>query len=134
MCFWGSKWCFLVPKMAIKAIVVNPIDLVVSFQWPCSTPQSEFPIKSYDRLKLRWSDFDFYFFYLISSFFLCLSSLFLYMKIDEKWLVIREISVLNFNFWIVGLGWTNSEIDNLWEQMLLVRWDILDIFLHMNIC
>jgi hypothetical protein len=27
---------------------------------------------------------------------------------------------LNFHFWNVGLGLTNDEMDNPWEQMLLV--------------
>jgi hypothetical protein len=69
MRFWGSRCYFLAPKMMIIAIDVNPVDLIANFLWPCSTPQSEFPIKSYGRLKLRLSDFGFYFF--------CLSSLFL---------------------------------------------------------
>jgi hypothetical protein len=41
------------------------------------------------------------------------------MKTDEKKLVIRGISVFEFLF---------LEMDNPWEQMLLVRWDILDFF------
>jgi hypothetical protein len=75
---------------------VNPIDLVVNFSLPHSMPQPEFRIKYYSRLKLRWSDFNFYFFYLSSSFFLlslCLSSLFLYMKIIDKELIIGGILV-----------------------------------------
>jgi hypothetical protein len=63
--FLKVKMRFFGPEKTLNA--VNPVDLVVSFPWPRSTPQSKFPIKSYDRLKLRWSDFDFYFFYLISS-------------------------------------------------------------------
>jgi hypothetical protein len=42
--------------------------------------------------------------FFLSSFSLCLSSLYLYMKTDEKGLVIREISVFEFLFldrWIV---------------------------------
>jgi hypothetical protein len=71
----------------------------VSFPWPRRTSQSEFSIKSNSRLKLRWSDFNFYFFYLFSFFFLSsLSSLFLYLKTDEKGLVICEISVFKFLF------------------------------------
>jgi hypothetical protein len=46
----------------------------IGFLWPRSTAQSEFPIKSYSRLKLRWSDFDFYFVRL-SSFSLSVSQL-----------------------------------------------------------
>jgi hypothetical protein len=63
--------------------------------WPRRTPQSEIPIKSYGRLKLRWSDFGF-----ISSisFPSPLSSLFLYMKTDKKRLVIRGISVFKLLF------------------------------------
>jgi hypothetical protein len=55
-------------------IEINHVDLVVSFSWPHSTPQSEFSIKSYGRLKLRWLDFDFDFFFLSQS----LISLFIY--------------------------------------------------------
>jgi hypothetical protein len=114
-------------------LFVNLVDLVASFPLPHSTPQSEFPIKSYDCLKLKWSDFDFYFLclsslFLISFFFffsVSLSSLFLYMKTDEKGLWSVGFLFLNFNFWIVGLGWTNGEMGNPWEQMLLVRGDIL---------
>jgi hypothetical protein len=70
---------------------VNPVDLIVIFLWSHSTSQLEFSIKSYDCLKLRVSNFSFYLFclsslFLISFFFLfyvSLSSLFLYMKIDE---------------------------------------------------
>jgi hypothetical protein len=29
------------------------VDIVVNFSWLRSTPQSEFPIKNYGRLKLR---------------------------------------------------------------------------------
>jgi hypothetical protein len=56
-------------------------------------------MKNYGRLKLRWSDFGFYFLSLFSilSFF-SLSSLFLYMKTNENVLVIRRISV--FERWI----------------------------------
>jgi hypothetical protein len=60
--FLKVKMRFFAPKMTIIAIA-NSVDLVVSFPWPRSTPQLEFPIRSYGRLKLRWSDFDFYFFY-----------------------------------------------------------------------
>jgi hypothetical protein len=42
------------------------------------------------------------------------------MKTDENGLVICGISVFKFLFYNVGLGLTNSEMDNLWEQMLLV--------------
>jgi hypothetical protein len=88
--------------MAIMAEAINHVDLIISFLWPRRTPQSEFSIKSYGRLKLRWLDFDFYFFRL-SSFFLLslsvsLSSQILYIKIYEKGLVIREISVFKFLF------------------------------------
>jgi hypothetical protein len=90
----------------VMTIAINPIYLIASFLRLCSTPQSEFSIKSYGRLKLRWSDFDFYFFclsslFLISFFFpfsVFLSSLFLYMKTDEKGLVIRGISIFEFLF------------------------------------
>jgi hypothetical protein len=90
--------------MMVKAIIINPVDLVASFLWLRSTPQSEFLIKSYGRLKLRWLNFDFYFLcfsslFLISFLFLfsiSLSSLFLYMKTDEKGLVIHVISVFEF--------------------------------------
>jgi hypothetical protein len=88
------------PKNGGKFKTINPVDLIVSFLWPRITSQSEFPIKSYGRLNLRWSDFSFYFFCL-SLFFLLslsLSSLFLYMKTDEKGLVIHEILVFNFLF------------------------------------
>jgi hypothetical protein len=87
--------------LCLKMRFFNPVDLVVSFPWPHRTPQSEFSIKSYGRLKLRWSTFGFYFFRLSSLFFLSsfsLSSLFLYMKTDEKGLVIRGISVFKFLF------------------------------------
>jgi hypothetical protein len=87
---------FFGPENGGTAKAVKPVDFVVSFPWPRSTPQSEFPIKSYGRLKLRWSDFDFYFFYLISSFSLYLSSLLLYVKIDENELVICRTSVFEF--------------------------------------
>jgi hypothetical protein len=70
-------------------ISVNSVVLVVNFSWSRRMPQSEFPIKSYDRLKLRWSNFAFYFFYLFSllSFFflspsLSLISLFIY---ENRW-------------------------------------------------
>jgi hypothetical protein len=99
MRFWRSRWVFLAPKMAVTTIDVKPVDLVVSFSWSCNIPQSEFPIKSYGRLKLSWWNFNFYFFYLISSFSLCLSSLLLYVKIDEKGLVICETSF--FEFWFL---------------------------------
>jgi hypothetical protein len=88
MRFWGSRRCFLASKMVIILIAVNPVDLIASFLWPRSTPQPEFSIKNYGHLKLRWSDFGFYFFYLsslflISYFFLlsllCLSLIFFYI-------------------------------------------------------
>jgi hypothetical protein len=111
MGFWGWRWGFLVPKMAVKAYANNLVDLVVSFPWPYKTPQSEFSIKSYDHLKLRWSDFSFYFFYIFSLFFLSsLSSLFLYMKTNEKWLVIREILVFKFLFLKHWIG-INERLD-----------------------
>jgi hypothetical protein len=70
------------PKNGGKFKTINPVDLIVSFLWPRITSQSEFPIKSYGRLNLRWSDFSFYFFCLsLSSFFLLslsLISLFIY--------------------------------------------------------
>jgi hypothetical protein len=71
---------------------INSVDLIVNFLWPRRTPQSEFSIKSYDRLKLRWSIFDFY---SLSSFFLIsLTSLIIYEYI--KRLIIRDISVFEF--------------------------------------
>jgi hypothetical protein len=121
--------------------LVNPVDLVVSFPWPHSTPQSEFPIKSYGRLNLRWSDFDFYFFclfslFLMSFFFLfsiSLSSLFLYMKTDEKELVIREIFI--FEFWFldrwIGMNerWDGQSMrENVIGEMRYIRF-----FLRMNL-
>jgi hypothetical protein len=106
MRFWGSRWYFFCPENDETEIVVNPVDLVARFLWPHSTPQSKFAIKSYGRLKLRLSDFSFYFFclsslFLISFLFLfsislSLSSLFLYMKTDENRLVIRGIFVFEF--------------------------------------
>jgi hypothetical protein len=100
MRFWVWRRGFLAPKMAVMIIAINPVDLIVSFPWPRSKPQSEFSIKSYGRLKLRWSNFDFYFFSLFSFLFvsLSLSPLFLYKKIDDKGLLIREISVFKFYF------------------------------------
>jgi hypothetical protein len=73
--FLKVKMRFFGPEMVATATVAKPVDLVVSFPWPRSTPQSEFPIKNYGCLKLRWSDFDFYFFYLFSTFSLSLRSL-----------------------------------------------------------
>jgi hypothetical protein len=98
MRFWVWRWDFFDLKVAQA---INPIDLIINFLWPYNTSQSEFSIKNYDRLKLKWSDFDFDFCRLSSSFFLssfslCLSSLFLYMKsrwqrVDNPW---------DSNFWI----------------------------------
>jgi hypothetical protein len=53
-------------------------DNGASISGPRSTSQSEFIIKNYDRLKLKWLDFSFYFFrlsafFLISFFFLSLT-------------------------------------------------------------
>jgi hypothetical protein len=124
----------LAPKM-----VMIHVDLVANFLWLCSTPQSEFRIKSYGCLKLRWSDFSFYFyclsslfFYFLSSFFsLSLSHISFYIWKQMKWdWWTMGFLFLNFDFWIVGFGWTNGEMDNLWEQMYLVRWDILDFCVH----
>jgi hypothetical protein len=108
---------FLAPKMAVTIIEVNPVDLIVSFPWPPNTPQSAFPIKSYGHLKLRWSDFNFYFFYLISSFSLCLSSLLLYMKIDEKRLII--CGILIFEFWFLDrwIGMNERWDENIWQSV-----------------
>jgi hypothetical protein len=89
------------PENGSNDIDINPVDLVVSFLWPRRTPQSEFSIKSYGCLKLRLSDFDFFFLlslFSLFSLFVSLSSFFLYMKTDEKGLVIREISVFKFSF------------------------------------
>jgi hypothetical protein len=74
--FFSLKTRFFCPENGARNINVNHVDLIVSFLWPRRTPQSEFPIKSYDRLKLRWSDFGFYF-CLFSLFFLSSFSLFL---------------------------------------------------------
>jgi hypothetical protein len=101
-------------KIAATAIAIKPVDLIVSFLWSCSTLQSEFPIKSYGHLKLRWSNFYFYFFYLISSFSLRLSSLLLYVKIDEKRLVICETSV--FEFWFLD-RWIG--MNERWDENIL---------------
>jgi hypothetical protein len=121
------------------ATTVNPVDLVVRFLWPCSTPQSEFPIKNYDCLQLRWSDFGFYLFCLSSlfiiSFFLLfsvfLSSLFLYMKIDEKGLMIRGVFI--FKFWFldrwIGMNerWDGQSVGaNVIGQMGYIRF----LFVH----
>jgi hypothetical protein len=99
--FLSLKMRFLARKMTVMMKAVNTIDIVVSFSWPRNTSQTEFSIKSYGRLKLRWSDFDFYFCFLLSflflsSFSLYLSSFFLYMKIYDNELVIREILFLKF--------------------------------------
>jgi hypothetical protein len=50
---------FLDPKTAVTALAVNLLDLVASFPWPRRTPQFDFPIKSYHRLKFSWSDLGF---------------------------------------------------------------------------
>jgi hypothetical protein len=83
---------------------INPVDLIVSFPLRRSMLQFEFSIKNYDCLKLRWSDLSFYFFCLISSFSLYLSTFFLYMKIDDKELVIHEISIFEFWFFDRWIG------------------------------
>jgi hypothetical protein len=130
--FLKVKMIFFGPKMMVTAISVNLIDLVISFLWSCSTPQSEFSIKSYGHLKLRLSDFDFFSIWsLLSFFFFSLSpSLFLYMKIDEKGLAIHRISVFEFWFLDRWIGMNERWDGYPWEQMLLVRWDILDFFAH----
>jgi hypothetical protein len=94
--FFSLNTRFFGPENGDKSISINPVDLIISFPWPRITPQSEFSLKSYDRLKLRCSYFSFYFFSLF-SFLSSLSSLFLYMKTDEKGLVIRGISVFKFS-------------------------------------
>jgi hypothetical protein len=49
------------PENDRNSISVKTIGLVLSFLYPHSTPRSEFPIKSYDRSKMRCSDFVFIF-------------------------------------------------------------------------
>jgi hypothetical protein len=133
---------FFGPKKVVMAIAVNHVDLVARFLWPHSTPQSEFPIKNYDHLKLRWSDFGFYFLclsylFLISFFFLfsvSLSHLSFYIwKQMKKWFVIHEISI--FKFWFldrwIGMNerWDGQSVGaNVIGKMEYIR------FLHMNIC
>jgi hypothetical protein len=121
MHFWGSRRCFFFPKMMVKAIIINPVDLVASFLWLRSTPQSEFLIKSYGRLKLRWLNFDFYFFmslffvsyfFLISLLYLSLISLFIY---ENRWKGVGNSC--DFCFWILIFG----SLD--WDERT-VRWTI----------
>jgi hypothetical protein len=129
---------FFAPKMMIMPIAINLADLVVCFPWPRSTPESEFPIKSYGRLKLRLSNFGFYFFYLISSFFffsLFVSLIsFLYMKTDENELVIRGCSIFEFLFLDLWFGMNEQ-----WDEKF-VRANVIDemryirFFLRMNLC
>jgi hypothetical protein len=45
------KMRYFGPEHDGNNINVNPIGLIVTFPRPYSTPQSEFSIKSYDRLK-----------------------------------------------------------------------------------
>jgi hypothetical protein len=127
--------------MTVTMIAINPVDLVVRFSWPRSTPQSEFPIKKYGHLKLRWSDFGFYLFYLSSLFlisffflfFVSLSFLFLYMKVDEKELVIRGVSVFEFwflNHWIrINERWDGQSVRaNIIGEMRYIRFFYTWIF------
>jgi hypothetical protein len=142
MCFLWWKWCFLAPKMAVTTIAVNSIDLVVSFLWLRSTLQSEFPIKSYGRLKLKWSDFSFYFFclsylfhiYFFFLFSISLSSLFLYMKIDEKRLVIHWVSIFEFwflNRWIgMNERWNGQYVG----ANVIGEMGYIIFFLRLNLC
>jgi hypothetical protein len=120
MCVLGLRQCFLALKMTVTVIAINHVDLVASLPWPRSTPQSEFPIKSYGRLKLRWSDFSFLF--LVSLFFvsylfllslLCLShiSLFIYenrwKRVGNLWdfyFLILIFRLLDWDEWMVR--WT----------------------------
>jgi hypothetical protein len=118
--FLSLKMRFFYLEKAVMALAVNPVDLIIRFSWLRRTSKSEFSIKSYGRLKLRWSDFDFYFYRLYSLFRLSLSSLFLYMKTDEKGLVSRGISIFKFLFLEHWIGINEREMGNPWEQMLLV--------------
>jgi hypothetical protein len=115
MHFWELRRDFLAYIMAVTMITVNPIDLVVSFLWSRRRSQSEFSIKSYVCLNLRWSNFGFNFFilssFLFSFFFSVLHLSFIYeigmMKSDNLW---------NLDFWI--LVFRSSDRD---ERMIRLK-------------
>jgi hypothetical protein len=121
-----SNACFSVKTMIFylkngsNSNSINHVDLIASFLWPSSTPQSEFPIKSYGRLKLRWSNFIFYFFclssFLLISFFYVFSvSLISFFIYENRWKGVGN--PWDFYFWILIYG----SLD--WDERT-VRWAI----------
>jgi hypothetical protein len=119
--FLSLKKSFFCPKNDHKSISNNPLDLIISSLWSRNTYQSKFCIKSYDHLKLKWLDFNFYFFYLSSFFLISFVFLFLslitffYIKTDDNELIICEILVSEFYFFILKFGSMN------WDEGT-VRW------------
>jgi hypothetical protein len=93
---------------------VNPVDLVVTFLWPRSMPQSEFPIKRYSRLKLRWSNFNFYLF--------SLTSLFIY---ENRWKMVDN--PWDFSFWILIFGYLNWMLSKIIFIVMIIWTNVLSV-------